>query len=395
MTRAFAFRYTIISLACSAGQKRNLQSIVRKCKADLYYFTFKLYCMKTPGGFEINYVFFAYVPPFRDEDQPYSIETEVLKKENDATKFLFKIFDRAIDEARIEILFNSDNEQNNGIRGHILSIAQKDIISQKNSHAKKLANSLYTVTDERNGNGLLAIIEGKKGKTTRLVLIRFKGDEGLYNHGKTLLVDYLPEVFTQKTKHYKMAVYEDIVSDKSFWKGFAIDKQISSSTYKQISFFWVEDFLDSRTALTAAQGTMQFSKVIKTILSHTTDITEQEEIITGIVNLRAKKEVQISVADFCKKYLSEKITTRIQDEMKNDDFFNSVFPIDTQIYAKEFGKTVLSLADGITAYVPSFSYDKHVTEEINKDGSKDVTIKAKLRSKKINVQKNEKQKSEK
>ena len=225
-----------------------------------------------------------------------------------------------------------------------------------------------------------------------MLLMRFKGDEGLYNHGK-ILGDYLPEVFTQKTKHYKLAVYEDIISEKAFWKGYAIDKQISANTYKQISFFWVEDFLHSRTALTAAQRTMQFSKVIKSILAKTSDVAEQEEIISGVVNLRGKKDIQISVAEFCKNYLSDRTSTRIKEELRNDDFFNSVFPIDTQLYTKEFGKTVLSLADGITAYVPSFTYDKHVTEEVNRDGSKDVTIKAKLKGKKMNVQKREKHKA--
>ncbi len=341
--------------------------------------------MKTLNGFDIKYVFLAYVPPFRDGDQPFKIQTEVLKKENGSTPYLFKIFDKAIDEAHVEIIFTSDEKQNNDVRKDILSIAQKAVISEKSTHAKNIANHLYSVTDERNGNGLLAIIEGQKAGTTRIILIRFKGDEGLYNHGNTL-GDYLPEIFTQKTKHYKLAVYEDIVSAKSFWKGYAIDKQISANTYKQISFFWVEDFLHSKTALTPSQGTMQFSKVIKSILTKTSDLSEQEEIISGIINLRSKKDVQISVSEFCKIYLSDEVTKRIKDELKNDDFFNSIFPVDTEIYTKEFGKTVLNLADGITAYVPSFAYGKHVTEELNNDGSKDVTIKAKLKGKKMNVQ---------
>lgn len=351
--------------------------------------------MKSPNGFDIKYIFFAYVPPHRDEDQPFTIQTEVLKTGNKATAYLFKIFDSAADEANVEIIFNSDDKQNNDIRESILSITQRKTVNHKNTYAKKLAEHLYGVTDERNGTGLLTIIEGQKAGTTRLVLMRFKGDEGLYNHGKKLLVDYIPEVFTKKSNHYKLAYYEDIVSDKSFWRGFAIDKQISSSTYKPISFFWVEQFLHSKTALTSAQGTMEFSKIIKTILAKTSDVAEQEEIISGIVNLRTKKDVQISVAQFCKNYLSEKVSDRIKEEMKNDDFFNSVFPVDTEIYAKEFGKTVLSLQDGITAYVPSFSYNKHVTETQNNDGSKNIKIEAKLRSKKMNVEKKEKQIAEK
>lgn len=341
--------------------------------------------MRTLNGFDIKYVFFAYIPPFREEEQPYTIQTTVVKTETKTTDYLFKIFDAAIDEAKIEINFNSDEQQNNNIRELILSIVQKKQSNHKNTYSQQLSEILYSATDERNGTGLFAIIEGLKGGTTRLVLFRFKGDEGLYNHGKTLLVDYIPEVFTKKSNHYKLAVYEDIVSDKSFWRGYAIDKQVSSTTYKQISFFWVEEFLNSKTALTPKQGTMQFAKVIKAILGKTSDIQEQEEIISGVVNLRAKRSSQISLSEFCRNYLSEEVSNRIKTEMRNDTFFNAVFDIDNELYRKEFGKTVLNLQDDITAFVPSFAYDKHVKETTNKDGSRTVIIEGRLRSKKINV----------
>jgi len=345
--------------------------------------------MESKNGFEIKHIFLAYVPPFYEEDQPFELETLILKKESKTTEYLLKIFDSALDEARIEITFNSDDSQQNEVRNDILSITQKETIPKKTTHSKKLAQRLYKETDERNGKGLFCIIEGVKGRTTRIVLIRFKGDEGLINHGKKLLVDYISEVFTKKSNHYKLAVYEDIISTKSFWKGYSVDKQISGSSYKPISFFWVESFLNSKTALTPAQGTMQFSKVIRAILLKATDLSEQEEIISGIVNLRTKKNKQMSVSDFCKTYLSPTLANKVQEETK-DDFFNSVFLVDNDVYKKEFGKTVLSLQDGITAFVPTFSYEKHVTETINRDGSKNVVIEGKLNGKKINIQPTEK-----
>ena len=345
--------------------------------------------MKTLAGFEIKFVFLAYVPPHHKE-QSYSIKSKLIDTPGKTTEYLFKIFDASMNDARIEIIFNSDGKQNNDIRNQILGIAQKGAEKDKTTHAKKLARRLYEETDERNGTGLFTIIEGRKEQTTRMLLIRFKGDEGLVNHGKGLSIDYISEVFTKKSNHYKLAVYEDIVSDKSFWKGFSVDKQISANTYKPVSLFWVESFLDSKTALTPAQGTLQFSKIIKSILSKTNDIAEQEEIISGIVNMRSKPNIQMSLSDFCKNYLSESVADKIRKETINDDFFNSVFAVYSYIYKKEFGKTVLSLQDGITAFVPTFTYEKHVQETINKDGSKDVTIKAKLQSKKINVQTKEK-----
>lgn len=47
--------------------------------------------MKTNNGFEISFVFLAYVPPYHDEDQPKVLETEILKTESKTTDYLFKI----------------------------------------------------------------------------------------------------------------------------------------------------------------------------------------------------------------------------------------------------------------------------------------------------------------
>lgn len=342
--------------------------------------------MKTAEAFEINFVFLAYVPPHAKEGKPIVLQTSILKTPSKTTDYLFKIYDSAMNEAKVEILFNSDDRQNNDIRNQVLAIAQNKRNQEKTIYAKKLARRLHEETDGRNGTGLFIIIEGQKARTTRMVLIRFKGDEGLINQGKKLMVDYIREVFTKKSNHYKLAVYEDIVSPKAFWKGYSVDKQITGNQYKPISFFWIESFLDSKTALTPAQGTLQFSKIIKAMLTKTQNIEEQEEIISGIINLRTKKNIQMSVADFCNGYLSPNLAARIREETNNEDFFNSVFMVDDTVYKKEFGKTVLSLKDGITAFVPTFQYDKHVTEIENKDGSKDVVIQGKLSSKKINVQ---------
>jgi hypothetical protein len=103
------------------------------------------------------------------------------------------------------------------------------------------------------------------------------------------------------------------------------------------------------------------------------------------VNLRSKKNRQLSVSQFCDNYLSPELAKKIKDETK-EDFFNSVFSIDNDVYKKEFGKTVLSIQDGITSYIPTFAYDKHVTESKNKDGSKNIAIIGRLQGKKINTQ---------
>lgn len=346
--------------------------------------------MKTSTGFEIKFVFLAYIPPYDEFDaEDIELKTEIIKNTNKTTDYLFRIFNDSIDDAKVEITFNSDDDQNNEIRSMILGITQKKTIAAKTTIAKALSHKLYEVTDGRNGTGLFIIIEGQKEQTTRIILLRLKGDEGLVNNSKRLLVDYISEVFTKRSNHYKLAVYEDILSPKSFWKGYAVDKQVSSNSYKSLSVFWIESFLQSQTALTSAQGTLHLTKVLKTILSKTPDLEDQEEIISGIVNLKNKANKQISIAEFCNTYLSERNASRIRQET-NEQFYNSVFIIDSGIYRKEFGKTVLSLKDGVTIYVPTFNYKELVQETINNDGSRSVKIEGRVTSKKINVQQNEK-----
>lgn len=341
--------------------------------------------MKTGDAFDVNFIFLAYVPPYIGEET--ELQTELLTKSTTTTDYLFKIFDSALNEARVQINFHAVEKQDNKIRNAILGIAVNDRTQQKNQNAKKLAEYLHEVTNGRNGTGLFAILEGKKANTTRIVLIRFKGGEGLVNHGKKkLLVDHISEVFTKRSNHYKLAAYEDIVSNKSFWKGYAVDKQLTGNQQKPISYFWIEDFLHSRPALTSEQGTWQLAKVLKLVLNKTLNQGEQEEIISGIINLRGKKGHQISLASFCEQYLSPELAERVREENASEDFYNSVFTIDDTVYRKELGKTVLSIAGDILAFVPTFKYNEHVTEVVADDGTKEVTIHGKLSGKKINVQ---------
>lgn len=341
--------------------------------------------MLTKNNFDIKFIYLAYVPPYHEEDQPYEIKTLLLRTNSNATEYLHNIFDAALNDGRIEITFTSDEKQGNPLRENLINILNKSDNAQKKYHADKIAEKLYQVTDERNGKGLLVIIEGEKSKSKRIVIVRFKGDEGLYNHGKSLKIDYLPEVFTKKSKHYKLAVFEDILSSKSFWKGHAVDKQISSNMHKQISDFWVADFLNCKPAITSLQGTIQFSKIIKAVLTKTSNVEEQEAIISGVTILKSKNVTRVSLNDFCNNYLPQELCEKIRNETKDDSFFNTVFDLEKDTYRKEFGKTVLSLVNGIIAYIPSFSYAKYVTEEEVK-GKKEITIKGRLASKNLNTE---------
>ncbi|MBO9571722.1 MAG: hypothetical protein J7497_05870, partial [Chitinophagaceae bacterium] len=79
----------------------------------------------------------------------------------------------------------------------------------------------------------------------------------------------------------------------------------------------------------------------------------------------------------------------------NEEFFHAEFNIDNDIFQKELGNTVLVLEDGVTAFIPTFSYKKHVTEHSLQKGAKKVVIEGLLKDKKINVRKEKNPNSDK
>ena len=337
--------------------------------------------MKTKQDFEISFVYFATVPPYDEilKGKNKDLNFTVINAKGEVSDYLFKIFDDAQNDCKVEIVFTSEGNQSNVIRSLILDIARAQNVREKEKAARGLTMKMYEVTDNRNETGLFIIIEGTKGNKTRLVMARFKRNEGLYNQGNDL--EYLRNVFTKST-HYKLAIYEDVPSDKSFWKGYAIDRQTIASSYKPFSYFWIEAFLQSQTSITSVQGTTQLSKVVKNLLKHTKTLEDQEQVISAVLNLKSKRNFQISVKKFCDTYLSAELVEIVKREV-NEDFFNSEFMIDNQVMQKELGSTVLSLEDGITAYIPTFKYDKHVQEEL-KNGQKKVIIQGILNSKRVN-----------
>lgn len=169
--------------------------------------------LKTNQGFEVGFVYFATVPPYdavkkeKNKDLYYTL----VNAKGEVSEYLFKIFDDASNDCKVEIIFTSDGNQDNEIRALLLRIANAKTTPAKENAANELTMKMYEVTDFRNETGLFIIIEGKKGTKTRLDLARFKRNEGLYNHGNAL--EYLRNVFT-KSSHYKLAIYEDTPSDK-------------------------------------------------------------------------------------------------------------------------------------------------------------------------------------
>ena len=338
-------------------------------------------------GFEVKFAFVAWVPPLKLKEKNWlQVESRILDTKNKAFNYFLNIFQRALGDCKTEIQFKSPElNQSNEVRSHILKIISANSQKQKEKSARSLAERLASVTDERSGNGLFVVLEGQKLQTTRILLNRFRADEVVFTrHSKQeLIIGFLDEAFTKRSHFYKSAVFEDIPSDRSFWRGFAIDKQIVSSTNKEISSYWITDFLEAQSAITSVQGTMNFAKAMKTFLQQADTLSEKEQIISALLGLKNKTDKPISIESICRDYLSNDLYQRFKVYFRDDYFFNSVFTLDPDTYQSELGSTIVGLENGLIITAPTFDYNKYVKEELLPDGATQVSLSGKLQDKKL------------
>lgn len=322
--------------------------------------------MLSQASFDINFAYVSWVPPLKHENNPdFKVTSKPLTTDNSAYRYFVEIFDAAINTCRIEIHFKTDGNQENKVRKELLSLVQTSQIDEKMKCANHLTNRLAKLSDKRNGTGLFVIVEGKKANTTRIILNRFREDEVVFTklEKDNLIIELLTEAFSKKSRYYKLAVYEDIMSDRSFWKGYAIDRQRTTGDPKELSDYWIKDFLLFEQAINPIQGTKVFSKVVKKMLKQDLTLDEKEQIISGILSLKHKSEQFVSIESFCNSYLSPQLTFKLKSELNDDIFFQSEFEIDVDTYNTELGSKVTGLDSGVIVTAPTFFYDKYVEEQ--------------------------------
>ncbi len=300
-------------------------------------------------------------------------------------KYFIKIFDESLSNCKIEIIFKSNDSQENEFRKLLLELLNKTTENEKKEIADKLSTRLAKITDNRNGTGLFVIIEGKKAESTRIILNRFREDEVVYSNvnGSELTVQLLKQAFSKKSRYYKLAVFEDNLTDRSFWKGFAIDKQKTTGSAKEISDYWIKDFLICEPSVNSIQGTKSLSKIIKSVLSSSDKIEEKELIISGILALKNRDNQYTSIESFCDTYLNEELKQRIMYELNDNYTFQSTFEIDSDTYIKELGNKITALESGVIVTAPTFLYDQYVDEEDLGEGITQLTVKGRVKDKKL------------
>jgi hypothetical protein len=202
------------------------------------------------------------VYPNKGAAEPSAIVGSQVPHEGDMFILMRNVYEKADTECNIGIAFNKGNggAQANARRDMLIAYASAPGVDL----GRALAEELATVTTRRSGLGLLFLIKGTEGAEHKVVISRFRANNGVVvNEAADMLtVEFIDRVFMKNAHSYKAVVYKHQSFQGGFWSGMAVDKQINSQDLES-SDYWVKEFLLSDFMTSPAFGTREPPRVCR------------------------------------------------------------------------------------------------------------------------------------
>src|SRR5262249_44273283 len=135
---------------------------------------------------------------------------------------------------------------------------------------------------------LLFLMKGQLSNVHRLVISRFPADQGVVaqEHAERLSVEFIERVFMKSAKAYKSAIYSSDSLARGFWDGRAVDRQISGP--KELSYYWIREFLLSELRTTGAAGTKRLAVAFRSAIRSAGQLEIRQELISAASLVRGQ-----------------------------------------------------------------------------------------------------------
>lgn len=314
--------------------------------------------MSEEDGIELETIQCFLVIPAKGLDPQPKIGATQVPKHGQLFKMLKGIFQKAETECQTDISFNHNSKgiQQNDCRDLLLAHVKEGSIST----GRKAALRLQMVTTQKSGLGLLFLMVGKKGGIHKLVLSRFPANNGILaeQDEHSLSVSFLEKVFMKSATAYKSAVYKGTIAANDFWKGRAIDKQVTNSK-EDLANYWIRDFLASEFLTTPAAGTRRLGQALKDALKLTTALETKNQIVAAATLAKSIAGKTTSISDFCAKFgLSSDAREAVRKVVKHEILMTEHFQFDATEFSKHVAFRSVELSNGGTLTADAEKFDE-------------------------------------
>jgi hypothetical protein len=299
-------------------------------------------------------------PAKNEKDQPEIRGTQIPRR-GSLNTMLERVFERADTECRIEIAFRKDAKQGNECRDLFLGYASEPTIP----NGRLIANRLQAVSTHRSGLGLLFLMKGETDGEERLVIARFPADQGVIaeEHAHHLSVEFVERVFMKSSKTYKSAFYSAESPSEAFWEGRAVDLQISGP--RELSDYWIRDFLGSDLRTTGQAGTMRLAVALRDSIRTADDPNVKQELLSAAHLLPSRDGQRRSARSLVEHLgLSEAATKALESSFIHPALMNDVFEFDRQEFQRNAPYRAIELDNGALLVGDNSRFDTIFQQQI-------------------------------
>ncbi|ESY65263.1 hypothetical protein X742_23295 [Mesorhizobium sp. LNHC232B00] len=319
----------------------------------------------TSGGnsLPIQSIYTYLVYPGKGADEIGAINGSAVPLQGKLFDLLEEVYLRSDNEYTIDIAFSpgADGTQTNPCRALLINHLTHGTIDTGRLLAERLAQH----TTKRSGLGLLFLVAGQDGQVRKIVVSRFPAHSAVLAEAgaTTLTLAFLERVFMRNAYSYKAVVYQHTSLTNGFWTGRAVDKQIESRE-REVSQYWINDFLDSGLRTTPTRGTRRLALALKAAVSKAKDVTVKSEIASAVTLGPGMQGQTTSVNGFIDHFhFSEPTRNAILAEIKDPAIQAEKFVFDAPVFTEQVPYRTVELSSGAVLTAPSADFDEVFTKE--------------------------------
>jgi hypothetical protein len=267
-------------------------------------------------------------------------------------------------DTAFKICFNINSES--PISSQVLKILDDDNddfveISQKMTH------HLFSIQKGNNASGIVLIIKGTLDKKNICVLLKLEKDEGaqLNLDPKTEsynIVEVKDLMLTKKTKIFKIALLLNRDAFNFDYDGQIMDFQTNIKQKKEISTYFINDFLGCIPYQDPKVTTQKFyNYTVAFINSSISDQIRQAKYHQDLNSYLQMNKNQLSPKEFADNYFED---TNEKDDFKryleSKNFYFETFSKDVTLISNKITKIMVSFQNGISIIGNKGSFDDKV-----------------------------------
>lgn len=225
--------------------------------------------------------------------------------------------------------------------------------AQARAACSMLANRLGAAMDRRSSAALLLVVAFGRQSPKRTVIWIFPNEEAFqFRRGSAEpTIEVLQDVFSQRSKLRKAAMFEGGNSRSDYLDGRILDFQ-AGARKQDVAEFFIGAFLGCRLSITSDVGSRILAETIREVHERLDNPGDREQLHAAIIAVRNSPQARISLLDFASRYLSADLRERFLERAPNIETASATFHFSRASFDDVLQFRVFQLKNGSYVYSP-------------------------------------------